>query len=752
MGGVVPDAPLQLISLPSVPRPLHPLFGQCFCHGNVLVPLLAGHFHRNGIFLGLFLLPRFGFLLVFGFPLHDLALLHDLAVLRPVSPALLVGHLSGEIPVLRFQSFVFQRDLVQHLLPLFLQALFLGSPFPFVGFLQHIQLLGHVAGVGDVHAQCIQIGVQHRFCLGIPALLRLHLLHCFALVPGFLVLRQTPVEFSRLLLLHSPQVFHSLGRTGFVSGCCRCGPALPLLEGIEDGLCVVHLVHMQQVADHPARQLHLGIFVLSHIREPAHHLWLDGVVHVHQHIQPLGALHAGRAVHARCLGGSPEQFRCALLCAAHAPGIVHNGLVFFRRVSVPVSFLLPQLHAVLPGLGHRFAPASVLAHKLRLGFAVLVHGVAQLVVFRVLLPQFCIPVSRLVEDLPGNGLSQPLRLVHVGPFGLHVLDQGAHLAGHTLGVGLALRAAGLYQPFCYAQNAVVAHPHPAGQAHHLGQRLDGRAVVRNGPAGLPLAVPLRIPVGLFGHLEADVRHLVQHLRALRIIPGFVLVDGHALFLQAVQQRRRSIVRHNSRPHLVELHGSLGFRLKVPGGDVCDGLVQRHDLLCRLPADGIAFLRKCLADCCHGLLSLCGPQKDFTEYLPLPIAAVRMCSCLLSDAADDFFDLAVGLFQQCLVLLLRHLLQAAFVCPHFVQILIFCRGRAHQSVCRKAPCAFSACILLVHGLHQILQRVGVVQLGKASPVSGSGIGVLLISDSLFSQNTLHLRQQPLFHISIRGFLL
>ena len=153
-----------------------------------------------------------------------------------------------------------------------------------------------------------------------------------------------------------------------------------------------------------------------------------------------------------------------------------------------------------------------------------------------------------------------------------------------------------------------------------------------------------------------------------------------------------------------------------------------------------------------MLSLCGPQQDVAEDFPLPIAAVRMCSGLLSDAADDFFDLAVGLFQQCLVLLRRHLLQAAFVCPHFVQILIFCRGRAHQSVCRKAPCAFSACILLVHGLHQILQRVGVVQLGKASPVSGSGIGVLLISDSLFSQNTLHLRQQPLFHISIRGFLL
>ena len=126
---------------------------------------------------------------------------------------------------------------------------------------------------------------------------------------------------------------------------------------------------------------------------------------------------------------------------------------------------------------------------------------------------------------------------------------------------------------------------------------------------MPLAVPLRIPVSLFGHLEADVRHLVQRLRALHIIPGFVLVDGHALFLQAVQQRHRSIVRHNSRPYLVELHSSLGFRLKVPGGDVCDGLVQRHDLLCRLPADGIAFLRKCLADCCHGLLSLCGPQQD-----------------------------------------------------------------------------------------------------------------------------------------------
>ena len=34
--------------------------------------------------------------------------------------------------------------------------------------------------IGDYVPQCIQIGVQHRFCLGIPALLLLHLLHIFA--------------------------------------------------------------------------------------------------------------------------------------------------------------------------------------------------------------------------------------------------------------------------------------------------------------------------------------------------------------------------------------------------------------------------------------------------------------------------------------------------------------------------------------------------------------------------------------------
>ena len=46
---------------------------------------------------------------------------------------------------------------------------------------------------------------------------------------------------------------------------------------------------------------------------------------------------------------------------------------------------------------------------------------------------------------------------------------------------------------------MVFHCFP--RRHHLRQGLDGRAVVRNGPAGLPLAVPLRIPVSLFGHLE-----------------------------------------------------------------------------------------------------------------------------------------------------------------------------------------------------------------------------------------------------------
>ena len=218
-----------------------------------------------------------------------------------------------------------------------------------------------------------------------------------------------------------------------------------------------------------------------------------------------------------------------------------------------------------------------------------------------------------------------------------------------------------------------------GHTHHLGQRLHRRAVVRNGPACLPLGVLPRVPFRLFGQLETDVRHLVQQGRALGIVPGFVELHVNAGLFQAVDQGAAGVVGQDRRPHLIKAHGPLGLRFKVPGGNSSHVLVQVQDHLGRVLANGIPLFCKGLSNGCRRLFSLCGPQKDFTEYLPLPIAAVRMCSGLLSDAADDFFDLAVGLFQQCLVLLLRYLLQAALVRPHFVQVPVLRRGRAHQGI-------------------------------------------------------------------------
>ena len=61
-------------------------------------------------------------------------------------------------------------------------------------------------------------------------------------------------------------------------------------------------------------------------------------------------------------------------------------------------------------------------------------------------------------------------------------------------------------------------------------------------------------------------------------------------------------------------------------------------------------------------------------------------------------------------------------------------------------------MLVHGLHQILQRVGVVQLGKTAPVAVPGVNFFSVVDSLLTQNFLHLRQDPFLHILIWCFLL
>ena len=379
LGQIIPDTPLQFFCLPAIPHPLHPLFSDHLSMGLVFCFVL---FHQFlGLFVpdALFFLPFFFLPVILHSPFQHLVLLIDQLLFRKVGSAPFSGHFCTQTIDLRPQFPVFQRDFIQHFLPGIRQPLPLCFPFPLVGFLQHIQLLRHVARIGDVHAQCIQILVQQpfRFC---------HLLHSIALVSGFLIFPQPPVKFLSLLFLHALQVLHRLGCTFFVSGCCRSGLSLPLLKRIKNSLCVAHLGHVHQLPDDPPRQLHLGVLILRHILKPAHHLRLDGVMHVHQHVQPLGALHAGRTLYARCLCRIPEQSSRAVLHAARGPGIVDDGFILFRRVAIPVSFFLPQFHTVASGFGHCFAPAAILAHKLRFRFAVFVYSIAQIMVFRELLP------------------------------------------------------------------------------------------------------------------------------------------------------------------------------------------------------------------------------------------------------------------------------------------------------------------------------------------------------------------------------
>ena len=270
------------------------------------------------------------------------------------------------------------------------------------------------------------------------------------------------------------------------------------------------------VADHPARQLHLGVLVFGHVRKPAHHLGLDGVVYVHQHVEPFRALHAGCARHARFLCRRAEECRRTLLHAAHGPGVVHDGLVLFRRVAVPVSLCLPQLHAVAPGLGYRLCPISVPLYKLRLGFAVLVYRVGQVMQVGVLVPQLRVPVGGLVQYLARQRLGQSLRLGHVRALRAQILHQRPRLVCQLRPVGPA--AVGLDPSDGEALEGSVREPGVLRQAEELVQGVKGRCLLRQYPAGLPLLVLLCLPVGLLGPLVAESCQLTL----CREFPGLVV--------------------------------------------------------------------------------------------------------------------------------------------------------------------------------------------------------------------------------------
>ena len=306
-----------------------------------------------------------------------------------------------------------------------------------------------------------------------------------------------------------------------------------------------------------------------------------------------------------------------------------------------------------PGLGYRLCPASVPLYKLRLGLAIFVYGVGQVMQFGVLVPKLRVSVGRLIQHFARQRLGQSLRLGHVRALRAQILHQRPRLVCQLHPVGPA--AVGLRPPDGEAFQRGVREPGVLRQAEELVQGVKGRRLLRQYPAGLPLLVLLCLPVGLFGFLETHIRQFVQDLGPFDIVPGFVLVYRHALLLQAVYQSLAGVVRQDSSFHLVKSHGTLGFCLKIAGRDSCHVFVQLSYHLGRVLTDDIALFCKGFSDGCCRLAPLCSSQKDVAQYFPFFKAVVRVGFCLAAQLVNDLFNLAVCLFQQRLIFFFRHLL-------------------------------------------------------------------------------------------------
>ena len=499
---VLPDAAFQFIHLPCIPRPLHPLFRYCLRNGNIFVPLLSGCFNGKGIPLRLFLLPCGPLTFVIRLPFHDLIFLHDQAVFCLVRAPLLLLQLPRQLVFLAAQFLHFQLCLVQHLLPLGFHAFYFLLHLPLIAFPQECQLLVQVAHVCNVRAQCFKVLIQQLFCFRVLPLQFRHLLQLSAPACGAPVLRQPASKLPLLYFLHALQTLFHLG-SPLLAACGRFRHLQAvLLDPLENGLRIGHLRRVQDVSDHPACQLHLHVLIFRIVRKPAHCHRLDGIVQVHQYTQPLRAFHAPGTIHARLLCGGFPQRLCTVTDTTHRPVIVDHAFILFRRVSILHAVRLPQAHAVLSRLGYSFTPAAVGLHQLCLCLPRLVHGVFQLVQFRVFVPQFAIAVGRPVQHLARQRLGQRFRLVHVRTVGFQVLHQYLSLPRKFRPVHLA--AVCLCPAACQPFNGRPAHLHAPCQPKELAQGVQRCSLVRNGAAGRLLIIPFCIPVGLLCQLIAEL--------------------------------------------------------------------------------------------------------------------------------------------------------------------------------------------------------------------------------------------------------
>ena len=438
---------------------------------------------------------------------------------------------------------------------------------------------------------------------------------------------------------------------------------------------------------------------------------------IHQHVQPLGALHAHDTLHTGLLGRRFPQRPGTVLDAAHGPGVVHNALVLLRRVAVPHAVGLPQGHTVAAGLGHRRAPVAVPLHQLRLGLAGLVHGVLQPVQLRVFVPQLTVAVGRPVQHLARQRLGQRLGLCHVRAVRFQVVHQHPGLVGQLCPVGPA--GVGFRPPRRQPVQAVLAHLHTPRHPKELAQGVHGRRRVRNIPARLPLVVLLCLPAGLLRQLEAHIRHLVQQLRARGIIPSFVQLHRHTLILQLPHKAFAGIVRQNSRPYLVKAHRPLGLCFKVSCRNLRRIIVQLQNSLCCIFSNNVPIFCKGLSNGCGRPLPLCSFHQNFAQDFHFFKAVVCVRRRFSPQPLQNIINLCIHFFQLGIMFCICYLPQSALVCPNLIQCFIFCRCRAHQCFRRYAPRAFSPGVLLAHGFHQIFQRIGVVQLSKTTPVAIPG---------------------------------
>ena len=171
-----------------------------------------------------------------------------------------------------------------------------------------------------------------------------------------------------------------------------------------------------------------------------------------------------------------------------------------------------QLYPVPCQFLGRSRPAAVFVHHLPVVLAALFKAHSHLVQFRVLLPQYIIPLCAFLHDLLRHVQHKPVRLGPVHISAVQVIPQRCQTAGKGLCVHLAVRC------LCHlpgnVQKAVIAHRGVLCQLHHLCHRLALGAAVPHALAARRLHI-LCVHIQLVS-VFAFLRHKLCQLRIARV--------------------------------------------------------------------------------------------------------------------------------------------------------------------------------------------------------------------------------------------